>query len=257
MAISAPDKLLIGKINFGTLNVNQFYSSQDSYDGTLLSFGGNFEIVPQTGAYPINEINTELFTAYDIQVGWKFALTSGKIYTVKNITVNSATNADIEIEDTNLEQHVATGNNAPDEDTYGIFYEYIDGVARISRLSLNQLAFPNLGYWIDDIIGNSIKDLSLDGGSGSAGTAGTSGTSGLDGTSGSNGSSGTSGSSGISGVDGTSGSSGISGVDGTSGSDGSSGSSGTAGTSGTSGTSGSSGSDGTSGTSGVDGASGT
>jgi len=217
MAIGTPDKLIIGKINFGTTTVSSFWSSVDAYNGTFLSFTCNFEITPQAASYPDNTENPNLYNANDIQVGWKFALPSGKIYTVKSITVISDTNANIEIEDTDLTNYINSPSldNNPTEDSYGIFYEYVDGVARLNNLTLNINSFPNQGYWIDDIFGNSVKDLSLDSGSaGSAGTSGSSGTSGVDGISGS---SGTSGSSGISGVDGTNGSSGTSGTSGSSG----------------------------------------
>jgi hypothetical protein len=273
MAVTIPDKLIVGKINFGTTSVSTFWNNGDAYDGAFLSFTANFDITPQAASYPDNSENPNLYNANDIQIGWKFALPSGRIYTVKSIIVNSDTNADIEIEDTDLVNYVSSPSldNNPTEDSYGIFYEYVDGVAKLSNLTNNINSFPNQGYWIDDIFGDSIKDLSTSG-SGSAGTAGTSGSSGSsgsDGTSGSNGTDGSSGTSGFDGVsgtsgtsgsDGTSGSSGISGVDGTDGSSGTSGVDGVSGTSGTSGSSGISGVDGTdgsSGTSGVDGVSGT
>ena len=220
MAVTIPDKLIVGKINFGTTSVSTFWNNGDAYDGAFLSFIANFNIIPQGASYPGNVENPNLYNANDIQVGWKFGLPSGRVYTVKSITVNSDTNADIEIEDTDLYNYVSTPNldNGPTEESYGIFYEYVDGVARLSNLTNNISSFPNQGYWIDDIFGSSVKDLSLDGVSGSAGTAGTSGSSGTSGTEGSSGTSGSDGSSGTSGSDGSSGSSGISGVDGTDGS---------------------------------------
>jgi hypothetical protein len=178
MAIGTPDKLIIGKIQFGSTSITTTWSSGDAYNGVYLSFTGNFEIVPQTGTYPNNQINNNLFDAYNINVGDKFALATGKIYTVKSITVNSETNADIEIEDTDLQIYInsQSADNVPEENNYGIFFQYEDGVAILGNLTQNQGAFPTLGYWIDDIFGNSITDLSM-GGFGTSGSGGTSGTS--------------------------------------------------------------------------------
>ena len=85
MAIGTPDKLIIGKIQFGSTTISTTWSSGDSYNGVFLSFTCNFDIIPQAGTYPTNDVNTNLYNANDIQIGWKFALPSGRIYTVKQI----------------------------------------------------------------------------------------------------------------------------------------------------------------------------
>ena len=61
MALEAPDKLLIGSIDFGTIVPNETYSSLDSYDGIFMSFICNFTIIPQQGAYPDSYLNYNLY----------------------------------------------------------------------------------------------------------------------------------------------------------------------------------------------------
>ena len=98
MAIGTPDKVIIGKIQFGSTSISSYWSSIDSYNGVYLSFTCNVDIIPQDATYPTNDPNYNLYNTNDIQIGWKFALPTGKIFTVKSITVNSDTNADIELE---------------------------------------------------------------------------------------------------------------------------------------------------------------
>ena len=76
MALEAPDKLIIGSINFGGIVPNETYSSGDSYNGVYMSFICDFTIIPQQGAYPDSNLNLNLYNANDILVGMKFALPS-------------------------------------------------------------------------------------------------------------------------------------------------------------------------------------
>ena len=98
MAIGTPDKIIIGKIKFGSTTISTTWTSGDSYNGVYLSFICNVDITPQDATYPTNEPNYDLYNANDIQIGWKFALPTGKIYTVKSITVNDNQNADIRLD---------------------------------------------------------------------------------------------------------------------------------------------------------------
>jgi hypothetical protein len=238
MSIHIPEKILVGKIRSGTPSVQSFWSG-GTYDGAPLSYLATFDINSVSAGYPGYYTNTNLYNAYDIEIGWQFLLSNGKWYDIVNITVNNDNEAILEIRDTDLriltnDANNDPPNNGPDENSFGILFPLVNGVPQLSSLSKNSSAFPTDSYWIDDIQAAATNYMAINGGgSGSAGTAGTSGTSGssgsdgTSGTSGVDGSSGTSGTSGSSGVDGTSGSSGISGVDGTDGSSGSSGSDGT------------------------------
>ena len=93
----------------------------------------------------------------------KFALPSSKIYDVVGVTGVTDTEAVIELRDTNLKEYINSNydppNNFPEETQYGIFYEVVDGASKLGNLTQNQGAFTDLGYWIDDIIGNSITEL--------------------------------------------------------------------------------------------------
>jgi hypothetical protein len=163
MALEAPDKLLIGSIDFGTTIPNETYSSLDTYDGVYMSFICNFTIIPQQGAYPDSNLNLNLYNANDITIGMKFALPTSKMYDVIGVTGITDTEAIIELRDTNLREYINSNydppNNFPDENQNGIFYEVIDGAAKLGNLQQNEGAFTNLGYWIDDIIGNTITEL--------------------------------------------------------------------------------------------------
>ena len=106
MAIGTPDKIIIGKIQFGSTTISTTWSSVDSYNGVFFSFTCNVDIIRQDATYPTNDPNYNLYNAHDIQIGWKYALPTGKIFTVKSITVNNDSNADIELEDTDLKIYI-------------------------------------------------------------------------------------------------------------------------------------------------------
>jgi hypothetical protein len=162
MAIQAPDKLIIGSIDFGSSIINQTYTG-GTYDGVPMSFICNFTIIPQQGAYPDPYINNNLFNANDIIVGMKFALPSSKIYDVIGVTGITDTNVIIEIKDTDLREFINSNEdpptNFPEENQYGIFYEVINGAPKLGNIRQNEGVFTLLGYWVDDIFGKSITDL--------------------------------------------------------------------------------------------------
>ena len=86
MAVHVPEKLLVGKIKFGTSYPSDFYGDSGSpYHGSPLSYIGTFEIVRYTAGYPDNFNNTNLYNANDIEVGWQFLLPNGKWYDIVEI----------------------------------------------------------------------------------------------------------------------------------------------------------------------------
>ena len=240
MGIHVPEKILVGRIKFGTTYVSGFYNDITSpYDGAPLSYTATFEIPSYSAGYPGYYNNPNLYNVNDVQVGWQFLLPNGKWYDITSIVSTNGDNEIVlQITDTDLRVLTTDPNNdppsnGPTEGNYGILFPLINGIPQIANLSNFTSAFPVDSYWIDDLQGVAASYLAANGGgSGSAGTAGTSGSSGTSGVDGVSGTSGTSGSSGISGVDGTDGSSGTSGVDGVSGTSGTSGTSGSDGTSG-------------------------
>jgi hypothetical protein len=88
MALTSPDIVLIGTIKFGSLNVTETFNSGSSiYDGVNLTYNAQFEIIPQVSGWPNNSSNSNTFNAYDIAVGWKYNMPSGKIYDVDRKSV--------------------------------------------------------------------------------------------------------------------------------------------------------------------------
>ena len=221
MSLHIPEKLLVGKIRFGTTTISEYYSG-GAYDGAPLSYQATFDIPSYSAGYPGYYNNPNLYNVNDIEIGWQFLLPNGKWYDIINIaSIISDTEVVLEFRDTDLKILTTDPSNdppsnAPVEGNYGILYPVVDGLAKIANLSNFTAAFPVDSYWIDDIQSAVSNKLALGGfgSSGSAGSSGTSGTSGIDGTSGTSGIDGTSGTSGVDGVSGTSGSSGSSGTSG-------------------------------------------
>jgi len=62
MSITAPVKLILGKINSGTSSPSSFWSGGD-YDGAPYSYTGTFTIYSVTAGYPYYQQNTNLYNA--------------------------------------------------------------------------------------------------------------------------------------------------------------------------------------------------
>ena len=136
MDLNQPDKLILGSVDFGTTITSQFFNSGSSvYNGVPVSYISNFTIIPQQAGYPDNQLNYNLYNANDIQVGFKYAQSTGKIFTVISITATTDTTAVIELEDTGLDNYVNSVTdppvNYPDEGSNGIFFEYVNGLSLI------------------------------------------------------------------------------------------------------------------------------
>jgi hypothetical protein len=165
MALSSPDILIIGNLKFGTTTVVETFSSASSiYNGTNLTYNAEFNILPQSTGWPNNINNPETYTAYDIEIGFMFALPSGKTYEVTSISVSDSSNASIDIRDTDLKEYInsiqETPDNLPEADTYGIFFRSVDNVYYLNDLTAVSTAFPDKSYWVEDLLGTSITNLS-------------------------------------------------------------------------------------------------
>jgi hypothetical protein len=154
--IQQPDKLLVGKIKYGTSTVSA-YNVGGTYDGAPLSYVCTFEVSSFSAGFPAYQNNPNLYNAYDIKVGWQFLLPNGRWYDITNIiSVNNDNEIILEITDTDLHVLVADPSNdppqnGPTENNYGIFYPLVNGIPKLANLSNFTTAFPIDGYWIDDI----------------------------------------------------------------------------------------------------------
>jgi len=168
MAVQIPDILILGKIQFGSLNVSQSFSSGSSvYNGTPLSFTTQFDVVPQSAGYPDAIANPVYADAADIQIGMKFALPTGKIYDVVFVDAYSSTSASIGLMDTNLNVYANSNQDPPDnlptENTYGCFFPMVSGSAKLGNLQSQATNFGIVSYWISDVLGASVTTLSVSG----------------------------------------------------------------------------------------------
>jgi hypothetical protein len=171
MALNQPDIIIVGKSVFGSTTTIDYFSSGSSiYDNTPLTYNAQFEIVSQTSGWPDNATNYNTFNANNIAVGWKFLLTTGKIYDVTGISVYSDTSASIDIRDTELRiwinSYTDPPSNFPDEDQYGIFIPAVNGIPKISNLFQNSGFFPAITYWSDEIIAESVAIIAESGSGG-------------------------------------------------------------------------------------------
>jgi hypothetical protein len=171
MALTSPDILIVGSIKLFSVNTIEYFDSGSSiYNGVPLTYNTQFEIFPQVSGWPDNQSNLNTFNAYNIEVGWKFNLPSGKIYDVVGISVYSDTSASVNIRDTNLREYINSTqdppSNTPEEVSYGIFIPLDNGIPIISNLTQNAGLFPDQSYWTDDILAHSIKDLAESGSGG-------------------------------------------------------------------------------------------
>jgi hypothetical protein len=170
MALNQPGILIVGSIKYGTISITEYFSSASSiYDGTPLTFNAQFDIVQQTSGWPNNETNYSTFNAYNIEVGYKFNLPTGKIYDVVAVTASSATSASINLRDTNLTNYISSyqdpPENYPTQGDYGIFIPVIDGVPSITNLPQYESLFPVKSYWTDNVIASTVN-LIVESGSG-------------------------------------------------------------------------------------------
>jgi hypothetical protein len=170
MALNQPGILIVGSIQFGTISEIDYFSSGSSvYNGVPLTYNCQFDIVQQTSGWPNNETNFNTFNAYNIEVGYKFNLPTGKIYDVVAIDVHSATSASIDIRDTNLVTYISSyqdpPENYPTQGDYGIFIPVIDGVPSITNLPQYEALFPLRSYWTDNVIAASVNTI-IESGSG-------------------------------------------------------------------------------------------
>jgi hypothetical protein len=171
MALNQPDIIVVGKSVFGSTTTIDYFSSGSSiYDNTPLTYNAQFEIVSQTSGWPDNATNYNTFNANNIAVGWKFLLTTGKLYDVTGISVYSDTSASIDIRDTELRiwinAYTDPPSNFPDEDQYGIFVPAVNGIPKISNLFQNSGFFPGITYWSDGVIAESVATVAESGSGG-------------------------------------------------------------------------------------------
>lgn len=171
MALTPPDIVILGRIKFGTTTVTETFSSGSSvFDGVNLTYNAQFEITPQQSFWPDNTTNPNTYTAYDIEVGWKYNTPAGRIYDVVGINVYSNDSASVSIRDTNLREYINSStdppNTIPDEEVYGIFIPLDNGIPILSNLTQNAGLFPDQSYWTDDILAHSIRDLAESGSGG-------------------------------------------------------------------------------------------
>jgi hypothetical protein len=174
MALTSPDKLIIGKIKPDTTSIIETFSSGSSvFDLSPLTYNAQFDIIPQSAASGYETNNLYTYTAYDIEVGWKFNTPSGRIYDVVAIDVYSNESASIDIRDTNLREYINSPSDPPDnapDTNYGIFIPVNNGVPSLSNLTQNSGLFPDQSYWTDDIIAHSITYLAESGSGGGTGS---------------------------------------------------------------------------------------
>jgi hypothetical protein len=174
MALTSPDKLIIGKIKPDTTSIIETFSSGSSvFDLSPLTYNAQFDIIPQSAASGYETNNLYTYTAYDIEVGWKFNTPSGRIYDVVAINVHSDTSASIDIRDTNLREYINSPldppTNSPDLNP-GIFIPLTNGIPILSNLTQNSNLFPDQSYWTDDIMAHSIRDIAVSGSGGGTGS---------------------------------------------------------------------------------------
>ena len=172
MALNQPGILIVGSIQADTLSIIDYFSSASSiYDGTPLTYTAQFDIVQQTSGWPNNETNYDTFNAYNIEVGYKFNLPTGKIYDVVAIDVHSATSASINFRDTNLTNYISSyqepPENSPGAGDYGIFIPVINGVPSITNLPQYEALFPLQSYWTDNVIAGTVNTIVESGSGGS------------------------------------------------------------------------------------------
>ena len=171
MALNQPGILIVGSIQADTLSITDYFSSASSiYDGTPLTYNGQFDIISQKSGWPNNEANYSTFNAYNIEVGYKFNLPTGKIYDVVGISVHSDTSASISIRDTNLTNYISSyqdpPENSPGTGDYGIFIPVIDGVPSITNLPQYEQLFPVKSYWTDNVIAGTVNIIAESGSGG-------------------------------------------------------------------------------------------
>jgi hypothetical protein len=172
MALTSPDIIILGRIKFGTTTITETFSSGSSvFDGVYLTYNAQFEITPQPSYWPDNTTNPNTYTAYDIEVGWKYNTPAGRIYDVVGIDVFSNESASVSIRDTNLREYINSSqdppNTIPDEEVYGIFIPLTNGIPFLSNLTQNAGLFPDQSYWTDDVLANSINLIAESGSGGS------------------------------------------------------------------------------------------
>jgi hypothetical protein len=174
MALTPPDILILGRIIYGTETIIETFSSSSSvFNNSPLTYNAQFEIVPQIAANGYETTDLYTYTAYDIEVGWKFNIPSGKIYDVIAIDVHSITSASIDIRDTNLREYINSPLDPPENSPgidYGIFIPLINGIPILSNLTQNSNNFPEQSYWTDDIMAHSIRDIASSGSGGGTGS---------------------------------------------------------------------------------------
>lgn len=170
MALTPADILIIGQIKPNTTSIIETFSSGSSvFDLSPLTYNAQFDITPQPAASGYETNNLYTYTAYDIEVGYKFNTPSGRIYDVVAINVHSNTSASIDIRDTNLREYINSPadppENAPDLNP-GIFIPLVNGIPILSNLTQNSSLFPDQSYWTDDILAHSVRDLAVSGSGG-------------------------------------------------------------------------------------------
>jgi hypothetical protein len=174
MALTPADILIVGRIKFGTTSIIETFSSGSSvFDLSPLTYNGQFEIIPQSAASGYETNNLYTYTAYDIEVGWKFNTPSGRIYDVIAINVHSITSASIDIRDTNLREYINSPADPPDnapDNNYGIFIPTVNGIPILSNLTQASGLFPTQTYWTDDVLANSINLIAESGSGGGTGS---------------------------------------------------------------------------------------
>jgi hypothetical protein len=174
MALTSPDKLIIGKIKPDTTSIIETFSSGSSvFDLSPLTYNAQFDIIPQSAASGYETNNLYTYTAYDIEVGYKFNTPSGRIYDVVAVTASSATSASISIRDTNLKEYINSPSDPPDnapDTNYGIFIPLTNGIPSLSNLTQNSNLFPDQSYWTDDILAQSITAIAESGSGGGTGS---------------------------------------------------------------------------------------
>lgn len=172
MALTSPDILIVGRIKENTI-IETFSSGSSIYDGVPLVFNCQFEILPQISGWPDNQSNLNTFNAYNIEVGNKFNLGSGKLYDVVGVDVYNDYSASIDIRDTNLREYINSTFDPPSnipENDYGIFISLTNGIPSLSNLSQYIGNFPANTYWSDEVFSYSLNTIAISGSGGGTGS---------------------------------------------------------------------------------------
>ena len=172
MALTSPDILIVGRIKSNS-TIETFFSGSSIYNGVDLVFSCQFEILPQISGWPDNQSNLNTFNAYNIEVGNKFNLGSGKLYDVVGVDVYNDYSASIDIRDTNLREYINSTFDPPSnipENDYGIFISLTNGIPSLSNLSQYTGNFPANTYWADEVFSYSLNTIAISGSGGGTGS---------------------------------------------------------------------------------------